>query len=137
MRFGIREITYELSLLDSAGHLRRVEDDPTLGKNGNEGVVDVTHEGMREIPAADPMPPNLPEAWKAFWHSWVSSLSPGAESSPAVRMVDDSKIAPYLAIKVNGVKIACRGGNWGMDDLLKRVSRERLEPCLLYTSRCV
>jgi hypothetical protein len=128
LRFGIREITYELSLLDSAGHLRRVEDDPTLGKKGNEGVVDVTHEGMREIPAADPMPPNLPEAWKASWHSWVSSLSPGAESSPAVRMVDDSKIAPYLAIKVNGVKIACRGGNWGMDDLLKRVSRERLEP---------
>jgi beta-galactosidase/beta-glucuronidase len=83
---------------------------------------------MREIPAADPMPPNLPEAWKASWHSWVSSLSPGAESSPAVRTVDDSKIAPYLAIKVNGVKIACRGGNWGMDDLLKRVSRERLEP---------
>jgi hypothetical protein len=128
LRFGIREITYELSLLDSSGHLRRVEVDPTLGKKGNEGIIDVTHAGMREIPAADPMPPDLPEAWKAYWHSWVSSLSPGAESSPAVRAVDDSKIAPYLAIKVNGVKIACRGGNWGMDDLLKRVSRERLEP---------
>ena len=31
-------------------------------------------------------------------------------------------------IKVNGVKIACRGGNWGMDDSRKRVSREHLEP---------
>lgn len=31
-------------------------------------------------------------------------------------------------IKVNGVRIACRGGNWGMDDSRKRVSRERLEP---------
>jgi len=29
---------------------------------------------------------------------------------------------------VNGVRIAARGGSWGMDDMLKRVSRERLEP---------
>jgi hypothetical protein len=127
-RFGIREITYELSLLDSNGHLRRVEIAPTKGQKGNEGVVDVTHSGMREIPAADPFPPNFPEAWRASWHSWVASLEPGAESSPAVRPSDDTATAPYLVIKVNGVRIACRGGSWGMDDLLKRVSRERLEP---------
>ena len=29
-----------------------------------------------------------------------------------------------LIIKVNGVRIACRGGNWGMDDSRKRVSRD-------------
>jgi hypothetical protein len=33
-----------------------------------------------------------------------------------------------MVIKVNGVRIAARGGNWGMDDMLKRVSREHLEP---------
>jgi hypothetical protein len=128
VRFGIREITYELSLLDDVGHLRRVEIDPTLGKKGTDGIVDITHEGVREIPAADPIPPNFPEAWRANWHSWVSSLALGAESSPAVRTVSDTGPAPYLVIKVNGVRIVCRGGNWGMDDLLKRVSRERLEP---------
>jgi hypothetical protein len=127
-RFGIREITYELSLLDSTGHLRRVEVAPTLGKEGDAGIVDLRHEGIRAIPAADPMPPNLPEAFRANWHSWVATLAPGAESSPAVRAIDDAKTAPYLVIKVNGVRIACRGGNWGMDDLLKRVSRKRLEP---------
>jgi hypothetical protein len=83
---------------------------------------------MREIPAADPFPANYPEAWRGNWHSWVSSLAAGAESSPAVRAIDDTATAPYLVIKVNGVRIACRGGSWGMDDLLKRVSRERLEP---------
>ena len=31
-------------------------------------------------------------------------------------------------LKVNGVRIAARGGNWGMDDSRKRVSREKLEP---------
>jgi Exo-beta-D-glucosaminidase Ig-fold domain/Glycosyl hydrolases family 2/Concanavalin A-like lectin/glucanases superfamily/Glycosyl hydrolases family 2, sugar binding domain/Glycosyl hydrolases family 2, TIM barrel domain len=127
-RFGIREITYELSLLDSSGHLRRVEDSPARGEKGNAGVVDVSHEGMKEIPAADPPPPNLPAAWRANWHSWVASLAPGGESSAAIHTVDDPGTAPYLVIKVNGVRIACRGGNWGMDDLLKRVSRERLEP---------
>ncbi|MGA9593618.1 MAG: sugar-binding domain-containing protein, partial [Candidatus Acidiferrales bacterium] len=128
LRFGIREITYELSLLDSTGHLRRVEVAPTLGKQGIEGIVDVTHEGLREIPAADPMPAGFPEAWRENWHSWVASLVPGAEDSPAVRPSDDTGPSPYLVIKVNGVRIACRGGNWGMDDLLKRVSRQRLEP---------
>jgi hypothetical protein len=128
VRFGIREITYELSLLDETGHLRRVEIDPTLGKEGVAGVVDITHEGMRSIPAADPFPPGFPEEWRANWRSWVASLAPGAESSPAVRASNDTGPSPYLVIKVNGVKIACRGGNWGMDDLLKRVSRKRLEP---------
>ena len=128
LQFGIREITYELSLLDRDGHLRRVEVDPTLGKAGLEGVVDTTHRGIREIPAADPIPPDLPKRWRAFWHSWVESLGPQGDSSPAVRASDDTGTAPYLVIKVNGVRIACRGGSWGMDDFMKRVSRGHLEP---------
>jgi hypothetical protein len=128
LRFGIREITYELSLLDSAGHLRRLEYSPTTARLKGEQVVDVRHEGMREIPAADPFPPNFPPQWKEGWKSWVSSLVPGGELSPSVRMLNDTSASPYLVIRVNGVRIACRGGNWGMDDSRKRVSRERLEP---------
>jgi Exo-beta-D-glucosaminidase Ig-fold domain/Glycosyl hydrolases family 2/Concanavalin A-like lectin/glucanases superfamily/Glycosyl hydrolases family 2, sugar binding domain/Glycosyl hydrolases family 2, TIM barrel domain len=128
VRFGIREITYELSLLDSAGQLRRLEYSPTIARVKGEKVVDVSHEGMREIPASDPFPASFPKEWKEGWKSWVSSLVPGAESSPSIRMLDDTKVAPYLVIKVNGVRIACRGGNWGMDDSRKRVSREKLEP---------
>ncbi len=60
LRFGIREITYELSLFDSGGHLRRVEVDPVLAKQGMAGILDVTHEGMREIPPAEPMPHFFP-----------------------------------------------------------------------------
>jgi hypothetical protein len=111
LRFGIREITYELSLLDSTGHLRRVEISPTTAKFRHEQVVDVTHAGMRKIPAG-----------------WVASLLPDADTSPAVKRVDDNRTTPYLVIKVNGVRIACKGGNWGMDDMMKRVSRKRLEP---------
>ena len=59
LRFGIREITYELSLLDGTGHLRRLEYSPTTARLKHEQVVDVRHEGMREIPAADPFPSDL------------------------------------------------------------------------------
>ena len=131
--FGIREITYELSLFDAAGQLRRVEISPTKATLRSEEIVDVSHEGMRQIP-----------------HGWAASLTPSGESSPAVvkiadiaegsvpEMLGDELPVPGrrksvpgfkdLIIKVNGVRIACRGGNWGMDDSRKRVSREHLEP---------
>jgi hypothetical protein len=32
-----------------------------------------------------------------------------------------------LTVSVNGVRIFCKGGNWGMDEALKRIPRERLE----------
>lgn len=149
LTFGIREITYELSLYDSAGHLRRVEISLAKARAKDEQIVDVTHEGMRQIP-----------------HGWVASLTPAGESSTAVKQLEEPQLpadvrgddvrgdvlhgpvgvhrterrtpdGQYfdrdpgitdLVIKVNGVKIACRGGNWGMDDSRKRVSREHLEP---------
>ena len=47
---------------------------------------------------------------------------------PAVKTITDEPTLTDLVLKVNGVKIAARGGNWGMDDSRKRVSREHLEP---------
>jgi len=128
VRFGIREITYELSLLDSAGHLRRVEFSPTEARARKEQPVDVSHQGMREVPAADPFPSFYPPEWKEGWKSWVASLAAGGEKASSVKTVEDERAAPYLIIKVNGGRIACRGGNWGMDDSRKRVSRAKLEP---------
>ena len=32
-----------------------------------------------------------------------------------------------LALSVNGVRVFCKGGNWGPDEALKRIPRERLE----------
>ena len=144
LHFGIREVTYELSLLDSTGHLRRVEISPTEAKLHNEKIVDVTHQGMREVPLqgeersivqrqlstlpAGMDPARAGRIRKYLMQSWVASLLPSAETSTAVRPVADGRAAPYLVIKVNGVRIAARGGNWGMDDMRKRVSKERLEP---------
>jgi hypothetical protein len=128
VRFGIREVTYEISLMDSTGHLRRVDIALTTAREKHEQIVDVSHNGIRNIPPTDPFPSIYPQEWKDEWKSWVASLKPGAENSTAVKAVEDTRAAPYLAIKVNGVRIAARGGSWGMDDSRKRVSREKLEP---------
>jgi hypothetical protein len=111
LHFGIREITYELSLFDHSGQLRRVEVDPTTGSERHERLVDVRHEAIKRTA-----------------NGWAESLTPAGENSPAVRAVDTTALTPYLAIRVNGVAIAARGGSWGTDDMLKRIARERLEP---------
>ena len=113
--FGIRQITYEISLLDRTGHLRRVEVDLSAARDRGEEIIDVHHKAMRRLTADR-------------WGSWAASFVPGAASSPAVTLLADDSLTPNLVIKVNGVRIAARGGNWGMDDWRKRVSRERLEP---------
>jgi beta-galactosidase/beta-glucuronidase len=111
LRFGIREITYELSLLDSAGALRRVEYAPAKTAESGEQVIDTRHEGILKAAAG-----------------WVYSLPPGQEHSPAISTVADTRAQPFLIIKVNGVRIVCKGGSWGIDDSRKRSSREHLEP---------
>lgn len=111
LRFGIRHITYELSLFDHDGRLHRVEVDPTAGSARGEQLVDVRHEAIKKTP-----------------NGWAESLTPAGESSPAVRPVATESLSPYLAIRVNGVPIAARGGSWGTDDSRKRVSRAHLEP---------
>jgi hypothetical protein len=115
LQFGVREITYELSLLDAAGALRRVDYDPTIGRAAPEPQVDVTHAGMRKIP-----------------NGWASSIAAGDDQSPAFTPVADTRATPYLILKVNGVRIAVRGGSWGMDDSRKRIAREHLEPFFRY-----
>jgi hypothetical protein len=111
LKFGVRELTYELSLFDAQGRLRRVEVDPTAGTALGQRLVDVRHEAIKRTP-----------------RGWAESLTAAGENSPAVRAATSESLTPYLAIRVNGVPIAARGGSWGMDDSRKRISRTRMEP---------
>jgi hypothetical protein len=131
IEFGMREMSYELSLFDSKGHIRRVEVLPSRTYDQAELLIDGMHNGIRQI---DDWTPNqvLPGQTLPDWmkYSWVQTLEPGAEASASIRPVDGGWPGTDLVIKVNGVRIAARGGNWGMDDMLKRVSIEHLEPYL-------
>jgi Glycosyl hydrolase 2 galactose-binding domain-like/Exo-beta-D-glucosaminidase Ig-fold domain/Concanavalin A-like lectin/glucanases superfamily/Glycosyl hydrolases family 2/Glycosyl hydrolases family 2, TIM barrel domain len=111
LRFGIRELTYELTLLDREGRLRRVEYSPAVASLSSAHVVSVSHKAIVESV-----------------EGWVASFMPGGEDSASVRLLQDRRASPFLVIRVNGVRIACKGGNWGLDDSRKRVTRERLEP---------
>lgn len=111
LQFGVREVSYELSLLDSQGDLRRVDYDPTMDREALHSAVDVTHEAMRQVPGG-----------------WASSIAKGSDASAAIRSVTDVRGTPDMFLKVNGVRIAVRGGSWGMDDTRKRIARDHLEP---------
>ena len=39
-----------------------------------------------------------------------------------------STFNPLLTLSVNGRRVFCKGGNWGLDDAMKRISRDALEP---------
>ena len=110
-QFGMREVTYEESLFGVDGTMRRVEVNPTMAHGLHQTILNVTHEGTRQTP-----------------DGWASSLTAAADSSPAVKPVTNEADMTDLVIKVNGVRIAARGGNWGMEDARKRISREHLEP---------
>jgi hypothetical protein len=110
--FGVRAVTYELSLVDKTGKLHRVEADFDKARQLGVRITDARHEAIRKV--GD----NL----------WATGLRPEAQGTAAIRELGDSSLSPYLVIKVNGVRIAARGGNWGMDDWMKRVDRARLEP---------
>ena len=112
LHFGIREITYELSLFGRKGRLRRVLVDPTVARlEGSGTLIDVRHRAINRTP-----------------NGWAPSLTRAGEYSPAVRPVGDTSLSPYLVIRVNGVRIAARGGSWGTDDAMKRISQQRLAP---------
>ena len=111
LRFGIREVSYDLSLFDSAGRLRRVNVQPTDGGLRRQKLIDVTHFAIKQSP-----------------RGFAESLTPAGEHSPGITDIPDILPEPHLAIRVNGVKIAARGGSWGMDDAIKRIGRDRLAP---------
>lgn len=111
VRFGVRELSYTLAV-DAPGRKEwRVELNPLAAYAGGKPLVN--NLDRREVEGKVCVP----------------RLCAGADAS-LLKDAPDAKMGPYLAVRVNGVPIFCRGGNWGMDDALKRVSRSRLEPAL-------
>ena len=110
VRFGVRELSYELSV-DAPGKKNwRVEFDPTdVAKKTDKPLF------------------NNASRSKVVGETVIPALYDGVDVS-LLKDADDQSVAPYLVVKVNGKRIFCKGGNWGMDDGMKRTSRERLEP---------
>ena len=108
IRFGVRELSYELTVDSPSAKGLRIEHNP-LADNHLGQLLD--HRMLRDTLGGI----NIP------------SLAEGLDVKD-VTVIPHDGMSPYLVIKVNGVRIFCRGGNWGMDDMMKDVSREHLEP---------
>ena len=110
-RFGVRELSYELTVDSPSAKGLRIEHNP-LADNPLGQILD--HRMLRDTLGGLHIP----------------SLAEGIDVKDLTVIPNDG-MSPYLVIKVNGVRIFCRGGNWGMDDMMKNVSREHLEPYLI------
>ena len=143
LRFGIREMSYEFEVKKADGSHAQIEFTPTVAADSVGHIIDNRRDTMiwglenkakrdAAIVAEGGKPPKTP-FWWGQRQDTVVSLWPEAERSPALRPADDKGVGSYLVIKCNGQKIECLGGNWGMDDAMKRVSRARLEPYVRMT----
>ena len=108
IRFGVRELSYELTVDAPSAKGLRIEHNP-LADNRLRQLLD--HRMLRDTLGGLHIP----------------SLAEGIDVKD-IDVIPNDGMSPYLVIKVNGVRIFCRGGNWGMDDMMKDVSREHLEP---------
>ena len=111
LRFGIRELTYELSLFD---HSR-----PAAARRGRSDRWQRSRRAAGRCAARSD---------QALANGWAESLTAGGRALARRARRANASLTPYLVIRVNGVPIAARGGSWGMDDSRKRSSRARLEP---------
>ena len=109
VRFGIREYSYDLTVDMPLEPAKRVELNPITAFKSGQPIFD--NANRRELVRQVSIPSLLPNVDPKL-------LTPSTETSTA----------PFLVLKVNGQKIYCKGGNWGMDDAMKRVSRAQLEP---------
>lgn len=110
IRFGIREMSYELMVNEGEGKNTRVLYTPNSTIEKGKPVFNYEN--------------------RAFFtkDNQLPTFADNADRSGLETLSNDDPIGPFFAIRVNGVRIFCRGGNWGMDDGMKRVSRERIEP---------
>ncbi len=105
--FGIRELSYELTLAENENSMRRVEYNPI------ESAGKVLFNTIDRVDIGN--------------GTFLPRLAMGADPN-LLQTIEQKSNNPFLTIKVNGVPVFCKGGNWGMDDAMKGVSREKLEP---------
>jgi len=109
VRFGIRELSYEMTVDMPGNTHKRVEYQPVIALKNKTSLFDNVDRSQAANDVA------------------IAKLKAGVDTA-LLKSCDDEATAPYLVIKVNGKRIYCKGGNWGMDDAMKNVSREHLEP---------
>lgn len=109
LRFGIREMSYELMVHHDSVFTRIAYTPSEIIKDGK--------------PLFD-----FENRMNYDKNNQLPGLQAGVNIEDFQTFDSKDDMGAFLIIRVNGQRIFCRGGNWGMDDAMKRSSRERLEP---------
>jgi hypothetical protein len=119
VRFGIRELSYELMV---------AEVDKTDPRNIE--TIDMERVLYTPVHSERPGRPVFDHVNRGRFdrRNQLPSFAEEADKSTISSLPQDDPVGPFIVLRVNGERIFCRGGNWGMDDGMKRSSRERLEP---------
>lgn len=105
VRFGIRELEYEFAVNTLENEIQRINLNPLDAYQSNCEIIDRIN--RKSISGGIFIPQLL-----------------CCVDYPGIRLSEGEH--PYIVFKVNGRKIFCRGGNWGMDDAMKRADKEDL-----------
>lgn len=108
VRFGVRELSYELMAATDEGN-KRFAYTPVDRNDTKKELFDYV---------------NRVEYERGLY---IPTLK-DSDHSGLVEIDDNDPVGPFLVLRVNGERIYCKGGNWGMDDAMKNSSRENLEP---------
>lgn len=111
VRFGVREYEYMLRVADKDNAEFDISFNPTAAYRANNDIFDNVNV----------------KRTRAFKSEHYLSRLLVAPDSPGIS-VSGYTASPHILVRINGRDVFCKGGNWGMDDGMKRVSRERLEP---------
>jgi hypothetical protein len=139
--FGIREMSYELMAHSAKDGAIRVQWSPVDRYSSCGNISSALHDNAQSIfpSSGKKLPPMFDNINKVLYSKeknlYISSFASYADCLSVDRgEMAGLKLLPSIdpvrenfIIKVNGVRIFCRGGDWGMDDALKRDSRENLE----------
>lgn len=133
--FGIRELSYEMGMRMPDGKMQRLEFTPIVARESSKPVIDNRRASMLWGPENFKKREEVTgekTSDKPFWwgrnQNTMVAVWPGQENSPALKPATFKKMGRILVLKVNGRPIECMGGDWGMDDAMKKISPERMEP---------
>ena len=110
VRFGVREYDYQLLVSSQEKEKVDIEFNPTAAYQDGNPVFDQVNVVQIDVKGST---------------NYISSLLCKTDA-PGIKLAKNTA-SPYMVLKVNGVKVFCKGGNWGMEDAMKRISRERME----------
>lgn len=114
LRFGIRELSYELMIHTPEKGKHRVAYSPIDANTNEQPIFDYE----KVMLVGDPkLKRTIPTLYENVDEDLVFE-----------QLSNDDPVGQYLVFRINGVRVYIKGGTFGMDDAMKRVSRDRMEP---------